>query len=453
MRLKTDDSRVFGLFQRWCGFVGVLRLRVVVSFLRFLVLFCIVGATKVRTLRCKFLCRTQNVAPGVVMASIRERKKKDGSVSYLAEIRIKRGGEVVYRESETWNRRKLAEQWAAKRESALAEPRVLDRAIAGKAEKPLTVAELIHRYVEVVFPLSPWGRSKEALLKQILRSDFAGLVAEDVMAADIIDYCRSLPAGPATVNQHYVYIRGIWSVARDLLRVDVQWAEIDAAQRTMSKLGIIAKSAERDRRPTIDEMTKIVSYLHRRRREQLAGRHRYRDDLIAMDKVAVFAMFSSRRQEEIVRINRTDTDYERQRVLIRAMKHPTKKEAHDVWCYVPDEAWRVMLSMPQKEGDDRWFPYFSRSIGDRFRAVLKELGMWVVDDDGDSNLHFHDLRHECASWLFERDGFEGQRWDVPRVASVTGHQSWNSLKRYTQIENSVPNDKWKGWVWAEKVCD
>lgn len=243
----------------------------------------------------------------------------------------------------------------------------------------------------------------------------------------------------------------MFSVARELLRCDVQYSEVDVAQRAISKLGIIAKSGERDRRPTIEEMTRIVGHCWKKRQKQNTTRMGDRGDLIAMDKVLVFAMFSGRRQEEICRITRTDTDYERQRVLVREMKHPSKKQTNDVWCYVPDEAWRVMLSMPVTPGDDRWFPYYSRSLGHRFRTIQQELGLWDADDL-DSNLRFHDLRHECASWLFERDGWNGERWDLPRVASVTGHQNWNSLKRYTQIENSLPNNKWLGWEWVEKVC-
>ena len=165
------------------------------------------------------------------MATISERKKKDGSISYRAEIRIKRAGKVVYRESESWPKRKLAEQWAARRESVLSEPGALDQAIAGKLEAPLTVAELIQRYIDVVYPLKPWGRTKSDTLRQLSGAAFGRLVAVDVTAADIIDHCRSWPASAATVNQHYLYIRGVFSVARDLLRCDVQWAEVDAPKQ------------------------------------------------------------------------------------------------------------------------------------------------------------------------------------------------------------------------------
>jgi integrase len=44
------------------------------------------------------------------------------------------------------------------------------------------------------------------------------------------------------------------------------------------------------------------------------------------------------------------------------------------------------------------------------------------------DLHFHDLRHEATSRLFER-GFQ-----IQEVALITGHRDWKSLKRYTQLK-------------------
>jgi integrase len=387
------------------------------------------------------------------MASIRPRTNKDGSISYRAEIRIKRAGKIVWRESGSFPRKKLAEVWAGRRELDLAEPGALDRAIAGRDEVSLTVSELIDKYVDVVFPLKPWGRSKTDTLKQIQNADFGLLSADLVRAADIIDHCKawSERSSPQTALQHYVFIRGVFGVANELLRCEVDYSQVDIAQRTMSKLGIIAKGDGRDRRPTIEEMTAIVEEAHHRRMKQLRG-NVVRTDLIPMDKVLVFTMFSGRRQAELGRMLRSQTDYDRQRVLITDMKHPTKKMGNDIWVSVPDEAWKVMLTMPvNPKYPDNWFPYFGRSLGDRFRQLIRDCGLYKSSDD-DENLRFHDLRHECASWLFERNGYKGQSWDVPRVAAVTGHQSWDSLKRYTQIENIEPNDKWEGWVWAERVC-
>lgn len=34
---------------------------------------------------------------------------------------------------------------------------------------------------------------------------------------------------------------------------------------------------------------------------------------------------------------------------------------------------------------------------------------------------------------------------IPQAASVSGHRTWTSLKRYTHMEHS--GDKYKGWPW------
>lgn len=56
------------------------------------------------------------------MATIRTRKKADGSASYTAQIRIKRDGVQVYQESQTFARRKAAEAWARQRRARACRP-------------------------------------------------------------------------------------------------------------------------------------------------------------------------------------------------------------------------------------------------------------------------------------------------------------------------------------------
>ncbi len=68
---------------------------------------------------------------------------------------------------------------------------------------------------------------------------------------------------------------------------------------------------------------------------------------------------------------------------------------------------------------------FPPQLGHRLRQIRKRiaaLGAGGVDD-----LHFHDLRHEATSRLFE------QGYSIEQVSAVTLHQSWQELKRYTQL--------------------
>jgi site-specific recombinase XerD len=43
------------------------------------------------------------------------------------------------------------------------------------------------------------------------------------------------------------------------------------------------------------------------------------------------------------------------------------------------------------------------------------------------DLHFHDLRHEATSRLFEAG------LTIEQVPLVTGHKDWKMLRRYTQL--------------------
>jgi integrase len=72
--------------------------------------------------------------------------------------------------------------------------------------------------------------------------------------------------------------------------------------------------------------------------------------------------------------------------------------------------------------EGRIFPYNGRSVGTAFRRQCREL---KIED-----LHFHDLRHEGTSRLFEA-GFS-----IEQVALVTGHKDWKMLRRSIDVAAS-----------------
>jgi integrase len=114
------------------------------------------------------------------------------------------------------------------------------------------------------------------------------------------------------------------------------------------------------------------------------------------------------------------------------MKHPGQKIGNDVWCDLPAEAMAVIETMPRD--DARIFPYSPGAITANFTRACKVLG---IDD-----LHFHDLRHEGVTRLFEVG------LNIPHVAAVSGHRSWSSLKRYTHLRQV--GDRYAEWEWTPK---
>ena len=152
-----------------------------------------------------------------------------------------------------------------------------------------------------------------------------------------------------------------------------------------------------------------------------------RPSSLPMQKIVTFALFSTRRQEEITLLRWDDLDGDR--ILLRDMKHPGDKKGNNVYCELPPEALAIIKSMPQD--GERILPFSTDAISAAFTRACRILGI--------EDLRFHDLRHEGISRLFEMGR------TIPQVAAVSGHRSCISLKRYTHIRQI--GDKYERWKW------
>lgn len=113
------------------------------------------------------------------------------------------------------------------------------------------------------------------------------------------------------------------SVARPAWGYEIDPHAVSDARKVLRKLGAISRSRERDRRPTAEELDKLLAHFF--------DTLRWKPSAINMPKVVGFAIFSTRRQEEITRIRWDDLDVPGQRVLVRDMKSPGQKIGNDVW--------------------------------------------------------------------------------------------------------------------------
>lgn len=376
------------------------------------------------------------------MASIRKRKRADGSCAYRAEIIIKQQGRIVHRESETFDDEYTAQLWSDKREKELGKESGLARAQAKKSE--VTLAQLIELYIKKVKPIKEWGRTKQAVLDAIKNSDYGSTPVSDIDSGWIIDFCldrKAEGAGKATVNQDYIFMRSVFSVAEDVLRVPVSVAPFDKARPTLSKLDLVGKSEERDRRPGYEEISDIITLAHNSMTSSY-GRSR---KSAPIDKILLFQMFSSRRISETCRIRWADLNKKNKTIIVRDMKDPGRKKGNDVLTLLTDEALAIIESMPKV--DERIFPYNSKSMETRYSKLRDKAGYFTGTDD---DLRLHDLRHECISWLAEKNGLKGENWDIPRLQMVSGHKNWNVLQRYVNLLQSEPTDRWAGWIWKPK---
>jgi integrase len=115
-----------------------------------------------------------------------------------------------------------------------------------------------------------------------------------------------------------------------------------------------------------------------------------------------------------------DIDEAKRLALVRDRKDPRRKAGNDQWVPLLGEAWTVLQRQPKVEGEPRIFPIGESTVSKYFTNACRDLDI--------PDLHFHDLRHEGASRLFE-EGYE-----IQQVALVTGHKDWRHLRRYTQLK-------------------
>ncbi|WP_363800580.1 site-specific integrase [Lysobacter firmicutimachus] len=342
------------------------------------------------------------------MGTIVSRRRKDGSLGYTAQIRIHRQGKCIHSESETFDRRQLATEWMRRREAELDQQRARGEPVG----KGATLAELLKWYGKDIKELTPWGRTKEADLKRLAGYEIAKKNVLRLTTADYIAHVearRRDGAGPATANNDLIWLRQVLRSARASLSLPIDLQLLEDAAHELRQRRVTGKPKDRQRRVTVaEEKTLLDHFAVRDVRAE-----------IPMADIIRFALLTARRQEEITRLKWVDLDRDKGIAWLDDVKHPRKKVGNRRAFRLLSEAWAIIERQPRHEKEARVFAYNSKSIGANFTRACRLRGL--------RDLHFHDLRHEATSRLFERG------YDIPEVAQFTLHESWTTLKRYTHL--------------------
>jgi integrase len=212
----------------------------------------------------------------------------------------------------------------------------------------------------------------------------------------------------------FAFIRTVATHAAAVHGIEVSAEEVRLARFALKHLGLVGKSEERDRRPTQHELDELIEYFESNRRQ-----------FIPMGRIVRYAVATTMRQEEICRPDWPDVDMKKRLLIIRDRKDPRAKAGNDQKVPLLNltgyDAWEIMLQQRiVTRGQGRVFPYNHRSVSAAFTRACEKL---KIED-----LHFHDLRHEGTSRLFEAG------LSIEQVALVTGHKDWRTLRRYTKLK-------------------
>ena len=171
------------------------------------------------------------------MATIRARKRTNGSISYTAQIRLLRDGVQVYQESQTFARKQAAQVWVRKREVELDQPVAIERANRVGA----TVKEMIERYLLEMAKARPLGKTKLGTLKTISESYLGEVNDQDLSCQILVEYAvwRMGPEGgavlPQTAGNDLAHLGAVLSIARPAWGYEVDPHAMADARKVLRK--------------------------------------------------------------------------------------------------------------------------------------------------------------------------------------------------------------------------
>ncbi len=126
-----------------------------------------------------------------------------------------------------------------------------------------------------------------------------------------------------------------------------------------------------------------------------------------------FAVETGMRRGEIVSMKWEQVDLKKQTLRIPETKNDTPRTIP-----LSREALRILSDLPRRLEGSVW-SFATNWLSLLFANSCKKAGI--------EDLHFHDLRHEATSRLFEK-GF-----DTMEVRTITGHKTLQMLARYTHL--------------------
>ncbi len=258
-----------------------------------------------------------------------------------------------------------------------------------------TFETLLHAYRVTLKANRRWSQSKDYALDQ-LNKELGQWPTSDLTKANLINWALSSPRAPSTKRVLLATLSDVLYVATALWSLPVDRLAARDAIQALSLAGAVKRSEARAQRVTDDDL------------QLIAGNWSAQVDNQLVNVLVDTAM----RVGELGQLHLSDVT--ETTIHIRKRKGGKSQTIPNLSPWLRDRAGR----------NEPASPYTGASISQAFRSAAKRSNL--------ANIKTHDLRHEGISRLFERG------WSIPQVAAVSGHNSWENLKRYTHINPETP---------------
>lgn len=270
-----------------------------------------------------------------------------------------------------------------------------------------SLGELLERYRREITSKKRSPHSEDCKIKYLVRQDIAKLPLMRVSPSKIAKLRDDLLTDrkPGTVVHYLAYISNAWNIAQK------EWG-ITLPQNPVSQIRKPHVSNHRDRVLNKAEYDRIISASER--------------SVFYMKGIIQFAYETASRFGEITRLHKSHVDFIK----------------------------RTAKFFDTKNGENREVPLTEKAIASLRSQPLTTSGLFFNIKSHDSfkyhwqrvkveaevfNFRFHDLR-ACAITNFMLPPFN---FTIAKTAVISGHKSWDQLKRYERITASQLVDEFK----------
>jgi integrase len=292
--------------------------------------------------------------------------------------------------SKTFDTKLEAEKWAREIESEMDRGVFVSRSEA----ESTTLFDAIERYIEDYIPNLSHQRKNELMARAIQRRPIAMRIIASIRSKDIADFIKEREAegvGGNTIRLDLALLSRVFEVAaRD-------WG-MESLVNPVRRVTKPKLPTGRERRLEPGEEDRLLNECHE-----------------VMQVIIRLALETAMRREEISRLEWKYVDLD-----FRTIKLPAANTKNRQARTIPlsPAALEILKSLPKDK--NRLFDMTPDSITQAMGRACKRAGL--------ENLHFHDLRHEATSRLFENTNL-----DVMEIRAITGHKDMQMLARYTHL--------------------
>jgi integrase len=282
----------------------------------------------------------------------------------------------------------------------------------------LTMLAALQRYSKEVTSSKKGAAQEACVINAIARDQLAERELASIKAADVAalrdKWIKAL--APATVRRRLAIVSHCFEIARKEWSIEVANPVLAIRKPTVANA--------RDRRLRDGELADVLAAT----------------ESTDLAPVALLAVETAMRLSEIVGLRWSDVNIATRTVTLRETKNgscrlvPLSPDAIAVFQGLPRRIDGKVFGVAGPSISQAWGRAVERA-GAAYRQRCLATGV-TPKEKYLSDLHFHDLRHEATSRLFERGVF-----GTMEVASITGHKTLQMLSRYTHMNVALLADK------------